>query len=332
MPQIDFTNMVSPTRSVLFTHLDEEIGHLFKRFEDSKIEEEGVGVNINCVPMTASIRKDVREFYEKGRNCLTKIVGKTEHIHYPFKGQYYQVDLVFYDEEAEIDGVEFFSPKSNVTKNLINRFANYCGYDIAEDGLRLMIVDANGRIHYMPVTKDVAEAEKILGLQHKSESEIMKSAETFAEWILSSERYDSAMFDTTLEEGALQFEKDVMKILEGIDVGFTISPVMIDFRLENFKLDTALEDEKFLFGKNFVKKTTKFCKNIARKPVPEAQVTGRTLIALGYQQGPIFKTIMSDVALKFSEEDNIKQVREYIKKKYPLAQYGTSKAKTQLIM
>ncbi len=326
MPKVDFLNQAStPLRSTMFSHIEEEIGHFFKRFEDSNIKEEGVALNISCVPMTSTIRKEVRDYFEIGKNCLTRIAGSIEHLHYPYKGNYYQIDLMFYNNETEINGVEFFNPSSELAKKLFNQFASYCGYRLSENGLSLRIIDANGRAQYLEVTKDVMKAQKILGLKHKSEKEIMTSPETFCEWILDSGRYDSNLFKLRLNSESFQFEKDVEKILGAIEVEFSAAPAVVDFRLKDCNLKNALNHERILLGRKFIRNVSAFCKNVLTQPTKNAEITGRTLIKMGYEEGSIFKTIMTDIAAKFSEEDSIQKIKVYILGSYPLYKYGKIK-------
>ena len=359
------------TRQTLVDAVEEEIGHLCESFE---LGDSVDVIDILVKPITPEVRKHIREFYET-RHILMKIEGSKERILYPYKGKNYYVDLTFgsitpvtahktwndkstqpaYITDAmsasttstgytsastTSTGYTYKSDKTVALRCIMSQMAHSLGYslDTNNSTLSLNILCRDGKESPIVISTSPQKILEILKLGENVEN--VSSPESFAEWVLSSTRYDSALFsqaepneDDKKAGEENDFTKQVYTILHAIEVTGEIGPTVVDMRDENLDIEKAIALETQILGKVLEERIKKVCEAIERFQSQHEKdatiITGKTLQRLGYESGPIYKEIMRDVAEKFTDESKHSDVIEYVREHYPISNHGTTVKKQE---
>lgn len=337
------------SKSSILNAIDDEIGHLFKSFEPIGDTEE---INIEGEPLTSCVRKYVRDFY-CSRHILTSIDGTMEKILYPYKGKNYFVNIIFNDIVTDNATVENDKAITIVNKNISNtihssvdtqkssvqhvalrcvlsQFANSIGYhlDTEKNILSIRIKSPSGKEHLSKITSGIKKILAIFKLEQ--DVSILNTPEIFAEWVLSSPRYDSYIFEKN-EPGKVEkelkendeFTKNVYDILQFIDVVGEVISNKIDMQDKNFDISKVFLAEYESSGKYVARKIKNICNKIIKEEEQQLKiksniVTGKTLKKLGYVPGPIYQEIMEDVYGKFNPDTKHSEVVKYILENFPI--------------
>lgn len=308
MSKVTFTRPKNVTIKDLFERVDEEIGHFFHRFEKTSVEEDGVGVSILANPLNSEVKKEVKKMFE-ARGILVQSTGETEHIYFPFKGAYYQIDVIYCKDDKDFEQFRFFNSQPAWLLTLLSRMAGLCGYYLGREGFYLQITNANGEPRWCFITEDRDTGLKLLGLK-PLDPERLGSAEKIAEWILESPRYDSTLFDRETPEDADKMEKDIYEILRAVDVGFEIPPSILDFsRDRSPDFSSILAYEVDILGKKIIKEVKGFCKGMNKK---RAVISEKFLQGMGFTNKDQIKEIREQVKDRFDEDTLHQEIRFWI--------------------
>jgi len=300
-----------------------EFSCFFKRLEslispDIYYKKDHGDVDVLGVPFSDTGEK-LQKYCEEKR-YLYKKNGPMRHILYPFGEKLHQVDFIFSGEDSFEIQKQFY--KYPVVMNcILGHVARSLYYKFSSKGLYLLITDKKGQRHLFPLTKDITKIFDLLMLDKKSDYELFQSSTTFANWIMSSPRFDNKAFkvseNTRSHRDARSdpFCTEVYSILENSDQKATIPGERINFSNPEFNISKVLDMESDLFGDDLRQRISDFCTEKEKKA--EKVINGRVILEMGYPQGPIIGEIIKAIKSKFSFGTPVKEMKEYVKETFP---------------
>jgi hypothetical protein len=252
-----------------------------------------------------------------------KANGNMEHVLYPFKGCYHQIDFILAGSKIHYDTLHYFYSKPVVFNSVVGHFARSIGYKFSTDGFMLHVTDARKQNRYFLLTYDLRKSYEIMWLDNPDEKkDLYDSPMNFAEWILASPRFDCDLFRGNYNMKAHRdsysepFCGHVYDILHNSNYKGLEPPSIIDFSQGNANYRDILKREREVLGDEIYDRLISEVEGWSKvkKPI----VSGDLLISLGYKPGTLFKEIIKDVSTIFNEESSEDDVVEYIKNKYSL--------------
>ena len=246
----------------------------------------------------------------------------------------YQIDFICSSNRDEYEIMKLYYSNPTTFNAIVGHFARSIGYKFSSKGLLLHITDKRKQNFYLYLTSDLDVIFKILDLERPEEMrDLYKSPVTFAQWVMSSSRYDHELMSLAENMNAHRdAEKDsfcasAYNILRTSKKKATNPPARMDFNdpewEENFDgpedikktLIDKLPLEYSLLGDEIFDTISEEAYN--RHNIKRPTMTGNEVIQLGYSQGPMIGKILQAVAEHFGEEDPLEDKQNFVLKTFP---------------
>lgn len=295
---------------------------LFKQFtvvtQPDLLKKEDHG-DLDFVVLDHNAKEKIRK-RSSDLGFLTKSNGPMEHVMFGYDGKFYQIDFIVTSDSLSYDNYVFFYSNPVVFNAVVGHFARSVGYKFSTEGLLLHITDKNKQNYYYPLTREAKLMLKLLDLRSFRENEIYKNPQVFADWIMSSRRFDTESFINHKNHRSYRdrdkdnFCAQVYSILEKSNVKSNMDNSHVDFSREEFSLDSRMSFEISVLGYQVVRGVLDFCEE--KKKIQEQVISGKELIEMGYSPGPILGKIIREVSELYDTNSNKEEIKSYVKKTY----------------